>query len=70
MRWKRSWEKMRRFHGKTASAAGTVQGIGRAMALCLAEEVANMVADDRANVEAAEEVVNTVKAMGQEAIFR
>ena len=60
---------MKRFEGKTALITGAAQGIGRGIARCLAEEGANIVINDCANVEAAEEVVRAVKAMGQEAIF-
>jgi len=60
---------MTRFQGKTALVTGAAQGIGRGIALCLAREGANIVVNDRANLEAAEEVVASVKAMGQEAIF-
>ena len=60
---------MRRFEGKTALITGAAQGIGRGIALCLASEGANIIVNDRANVEAAKEVVETIKAMGQEAIF-
>ena len=60
---------MKRFEGKTALITGAAQGIGRGIARCLAEEGANIVVNDCANVEAAEEVVRSVKEMGQEAIF-
>ena len=60
---------MNRFEGKTALITGAAQGIGRGIALCLAQEGANVVINDRANVEAANEVVATIKAMGQETIF-
>ena len=60
---------MGRFVGKTALITGAAQGIGRGIALCLAEEGANIIVIDRANLEAAAEVVNTVEALGQEAIF-
>jgi glucose 1-dehydrogenase len=60
---------MKRFEGKTALITGAARGIGRGIALCLAEEGANIIVNDRANLEMAEDVVNAVKAMGQEAIF-
>lgn len=60
---------MKRFKGKTALITGAAQGIGRGIALCLAQAGANVVVNDRANAEAAEDVVQAVKAMGQEAIF-
>jgi len=60
---------MKRFEGKTALITGAAQGIGRGIALCLAQEGATIIVNDRANIEAAEDVVKTIKAMGQEAIF-
>lgn len=63
-------EKMRRFEGKTALVTGAAQGIGRGIALRLAEEGATVVVNDRANIEAAEDVVNTIKAAGGKALFR
>ena len=60
---------MKRFEGKTALITGAAQGIGRGIALCLAKEGANIVINDRANVESAEAVVNDIEAMGQDAIF-
>ena len=60
---------MGRFVGKTALITGAAQGIGRGIALCLAEEGANIVVNDRANRMAAAGVVKAVVAMGQEAIF-
>ena len=60
---------MRRFEGKNALITGAAQGIGRGIALSLANEGANIFINDYANFEAAEDVVNTIKAAGQEAIF-
>jgi glucose 1-dehydrogenase len=60
---------MKRFEGKTALITGAAQGIGRGIAHCLAKEGANIVINDCANVEAAEEVVSAIQAIGQEAIF-
>jgi len=60
---------MNRFEGKNVLVTGAAQGIGRGIALCLAKEGANVVINDRANVEAAEEIVNTVRAAGREAVF-
>ena len=60
---------MKRFEGKTALITGAARGIGRGIALCLAEEGANIVVNDCANIEGAEEVVRNVQAMGPEALF-
>ena len=42
---------MGRFDGKTALITGAARGIGRGIALCLAEEGANIVVNDRSNIE-------------------
>jgi glucose 1-dehydrogenase len=60
---------MKRFIGKTALITGAARSIGRGIALCLAQEGANIVVNDCANVDDAEEVVRAVKDTGQEAIF-
>ncbi len=60
---------MRRFEGKTALITGAARGIGRGIALCLAAEGANVVVNDRDHAELAAEVVDEIRAMGQEAIF-
>ena len=60
---------MKRFAGKTALITGAAQGIGRGIALRLAEEGANIVVNDRANLEAAEEAVREAASFGQEAMF-
>jgi glucose 1-dehydrogenase len=60
---------MKRFAGKTALITGAARGIGRGIALCLAQEGANIVVNDYANMDKAEEVVRAVQQMGQEAIF-
>ena len=60
---------MKRFEGKTALITGAAQGIGRGIALCLAAEGANVVVNDRDHAELAAEVIDEIRAMGQEAIF-
>ena len=60
---------MKRYAGKTALITGAARGIGRGIALCLAEEGANVVINDRANEALAEEVVQEIKALGSEALF-
>ncbi len=60
----------KRFEGKTALITGAARGIGSGIALCLAEEGANIVVNDRAGAEEAAEVIDQIRAMGQDAIFR
>ncbi len=60
---------MKRFEGKTALVTGGAQGIGRGIALRLAQEGANVVVCDRANLSAAEETVREAASFGPEAIF-
>lgn len=60
---------MKRFEGKTALITGSARGIGRGIALCLAEEGASVVINDRANESLAEETVREIKTLGREAIF-
>jgi glucose 1-dehydrogenase len=60
---------MKRFENKTALVTGAAQGIGRGIALRLAQEGANVVVNDRANLDAAEETVREAASYGHEAIF-
>jgi len=60
---------MKRFEGKTALITGSARGIGRGIALCLAEEGANVVVNDRSNEALAEETVEEIKALGVDAVF-
>lgn len=60
---------MKRFKGKTALITGSARGIGRGIALCLAEEGANVVINDRSNEAQAEETVQEIKTLGSDAIF-
>jgi glucose 1-dehydrogenase len=64
-----SRETMRRFEEKIALITGAARGIGRGIALCLAQEGAKIVVNDRANIEAAKATVKDIEDMGQEAIF-
>jgi 3-oxoacyl-[acyl-carrier protein] reductase len=54
-----------RFEGKAAVVSGASRGIGRAIALRLAAEGADVLVNYNANVEAANEVANAVKALGR-----
>lgn len=52
--------------GKVALVTGSAQGIGRAIAVRLAQEGANIVVDDRADDSRAEETLAEVRAAGRE----
>lgn len=58
---------MSKLDGKTAYVTGAGNGIGRAVALKLAREGANIVVNDL-EVDGAVDVVNEIKAMGRKAI--
>lgn len=53
--------------GKTAIITGSGRGIGRAIALAMAAQGANIVVND-VNMESADEVVAEIEAMGRQAI--
>jgi 3-oxoacyl-[acyl-carrier protein] reductase len=55
-----------RFEGKAALVSGASRGIGRAIALRLAAEGADVLVNYNANVEAANEVASAVKALGRQ----
>jgi 3-oxoacyl-[acyl-carrier protein] reductase len=57
----------RRFEGKVALVTGASGGIGRAIAVRLAAEGANVVVNYHANAEAAEKVADDVRAKGSQA---
>jgi len=54
--------------GKTALVTGASRGIGRAIALALAEQGANVALNYRASAQAAEEACRAVTGLGVEAI--
>ncbi len=59
---------MRGLEGKVALVTGASRGIGRGIALRLAEEGCKVVVNYNRSAEAAQEVVDTIKANGGEAI--
>ena len=58
----------RRFEGKVALVTGAAHGIGRGIALCLAEGGADVVINDRDHLDDAAEVVTTIEKLGRQAI--
>jgi len=60
---------MRRFEGLVALITGASRGIGRGIALCLAEEGADVVIHYRTHPEEAREVAEAVEALGGQALL-
>jgi 3-oxoacyl-[acyl-carrier protein] reductase len=58
---------MTRFAGQVALITGASRGIGRAIALQLASEGANVIVNYNRSAEQAEQVVEEIRGMGQEA---
>jgi 3-oxoacyl-[acyl-carrier protein] reductase len=54
--------------GKVALVTGSSRGIGKAIALCLGQDGANVVVTYAGNKDKAEEVVSTIEANGAKAI--
>lgn len=61
-------EKNKRFEGKTALVTGSSRGIGKAIALRLAQEGADVIINFVRNQPQAEEVAESVRGMGRRAI--
>ena len=59
---------MRRFEGKVALITGASRGIGRGIALCLAEEGADIVVNYRSHAEEARQVAEAVQRLGSRAL--
>src|SRR3954469_15455834 len=60
---------MKRFEGKTALVTGSAKGIGRAIAIRLAQEGASVVVNSRHNDENVAETMRLVQAEGAQAFF-
>jgi glucose 1-dehydrogenase len=59
---------MKRLEEKVALITGAAQGIGRGIALCMAEEGADVVINELEHLEAAAEVAKSIEAMGRQAL--
>ncbi len=59
---------MRRFDGKTALITGASLGIGRGIALCLAQEGADVVVNYRSHQAEAESAAEEIRGLGGEAL--
>jgi len=59
---------MKRFDGKVVLVTGASLGIGRGIALCLAEEGANVMVNYRSHRDEAEAVVTAIEEMGGQAL--
>ncbi|HOP86004.1 MAG TPA: 3-oxoacyl-ACP reductase family protein [Syntrophorhabdaceae bacterium] len=57
-----------KLEGKNAVVTGGGRGVGRAISLAFAKEGANVVVNYAGNQKAADEVVETIKAMGRKAV--
>src|SRR4051794_26789812 len=59
---------MKRLEGKVALVTGASRGIGRGIAECFAEEGADLLVNYRSHPDEAQEVVDTITAMGRRAM--
>lgn len=60
---------MNRFDGKVALITGSARGIGRGIALCLAEEGADIVLNDLEHGDAMQETADAIEALGRRALI-
>lgn len=60
---------MSRLEGNVALITGASRGIGRGIALCLAEEGADVVVNYRTHPDEAQEVADAIEEMGQQALI-
>lgn len=61
-------DEMRGIKGKIALVTGGARGIGRGIAVCLAEEGADVILVDRSPGDAAKEAADAIEALGQKAL--
>ena len=59
---------MKRFQGKVALITGASRGIGRGIALCLADVGADVVVNYRSHAEEAQQVADAITEMGRRAL--
>lgn len=59
---------MKRLEGKVALITGSSRGIGRGIALCMAEEGADIIVNYRSHPEEAEEVAESIQKLGIRAL--
>jgi NAD(P)-dependent dehydrogenase (short-subunit alcohol dehydrogenase family) len=60
---------MNRLEGKVALITGAARGIGRGVAVCLAEEGADIVLNDLKQDDAAQETADAIAQLGREVLI-